>query len=80
MPNTIFTAEHTRFVKALSVVRRDAGVTQAELSTALGRNQSYISNIERGQRRVDVIEFCEIARALGREPVELFTVLLHRAS
>lgn len=54
-------------------------MTQMELSAALGRNQSYISNIERGQRRIDVIEFCEIAVALKRDPAQLFSELLQPA-
>lgn len=48
---------------------------QAELAALLGKNQSFISNIERGQRRVDVLEFCAIAIAINRNPVALFTTL-----
>ena len=47
-------------------------MTQADLATKLGKPQPVISNMERGIRRVDLIEFCAIARALGRRPGELF--------
>jgi hypothetical protein len=39
----------------------------------LKRSQSFIAKIEVGERRIDVVEFIEIARALGREPVELLS-------
>lgn len=37
--------------------RTRAGVTQVELAARLGRHQPFISFVERGERRVDVIEF-----------------------
>ena len=49
--------------------RSDAGLTQAELSARLKRPQSFVSKYERGERRLDVIEFCEVAAALGIDPV-----------
>lgn len=76
MAKTIFTEQHRRFINALRDVRCAKGITQVQLSEQLGRVQSYISNIERGQRRLDVIEFAEIARALGEEPRSLYSRLL----
>jgi len=76
MANSIFTAEHRRFVNALRAVREAQGITQVQLSQRLGRNQSYISNIERGQRRLDVIEFIQISEGLGRKAGELFNEML----
>jgi transcriptional regulator with XRE-family HTH domain len=76
MAKSIFTEEHRRFVNTLRAVREAQGVTQVQLSERLGRNQSYISNIERGQRRLDVIEFMHIAEALGRRASELFPEIL----
>lgn len=73
MAKSIFTDEHRKFVNALRAIREAQGVTQAQLSERLGRNQSYISNIERGQRRLDVMEFMHISEALGRRANELFS-------
>ena len=56
----------------LAATRRGANVTQQELATRLGKPQSFVSEFERGQRRVDVIELLVISRALGVDPVELF--------
>ena len=51
--------------------RKAAGISQQELARRLKRSQSFIAKIEVGERRIDVVEFIEIARALGREPVDL---------
>lgn len=72
MSKSAFTDAHRILVSALAQTRRDCGLQQAELAALLGKDQSYISNIERGQRRVDVVEFYAIARALKRDPVEWF--------
>lgn len=45
---------------------------QADLAEAIGKHQSYISDIERGQRRIDVLELYVIARAMRMQPVELY--------
>lgn len=74
MPKTIFTGANQAVVKVIRQARLDAGLNQTDLAERLGRDQSHISLIERSQRRLDVVEFCAIARALGRDPVELFAV------
>ena len=73
MPKSAFTDAHRVLVSALAQTRRDHGLQQTELAARLGKDQSYISNIERGQRRVDVVEFYAIARAIGLDPVEWFS-------
>ncbi|MDG9884909.1 helix-turn-helix transcriptional regulator [Pseudomonas putida CSV86] len=65
---TIHTAAYQRFLLLLVKARKEAGLTQQELSERLGRPQSYVSKFERGERRLDVIEFLEIARSLGGDP------------
>jgi transcriptional regulator with XRE-family HTH domain len=53
-------------------VRTRAGVTQVELAARLGRPQPFISFVERGERRIDVIEFYAIMKALGVDPEGAF--------
>jgi transcriptional regulator with XRE-family HTH domain len=48
--------------------REAAGLTQVEVAGRLDRPQSFVSKIERGVRKMDVIEFVEIARAIGFDP------------
>ena len=69
------TPEHRLLLETLISLRRGAGVTQIELAQRLGKTQGFVSTIERGDRRVDVIEFCVIVRALGGDPVALFAAL-----
>ena len=45
--------------------RKKAIMTQTELAVKLGRKQSYVSKFERGERRLDVVEFLEIAEVLN---------------
>ena len=73
-------AEHYRVVGAcLAAARRRANVTQDELAAMLSKPQSFVSEYERGQRRVDVIELLVIARALGADPLDLFAEIARSA-
>ncbi len=42
-----------------------AGLTQAQVSAKLGRSQSFMSDVETGKRRLDVVELRDIARLVG---------------
>lgn len=72
MPKTIFTGANKIVVEVLREARLSAGLTQADLARKIDRDQSHISLIEGSQRRLDVVEFHEFAKALGQDPVELF--------
>lgn len=78
MPKSAFTDAHRLMVEVLVKARRSSGLTQADLSARLEKNQSYISNIERLQRRVDFVEFYAIAKAIGTDPAELFREAIAR--
>lgn len=71
MPSSIFTQRHQDLIGFIGSVRKAAGVTQVELAERLGKPQSFVSKIERGERRLDVIEFCQLAEALDHNPAEL---------
>lgn len=58
--------------------RQDAGLTQVELAKKLSRPQSFVSKFERGERRLDVTEFLEVARALGIDPARTIAELERR--
>ena len=61
---------------ALSAARRRANLTQVELAARLRKPQSFVSDYERGQRRVDIAEFVVIAQTLGAEPIEILKEIL----
>ncbi|HEX8450150.1 MAG TPA: helix-turn-helix transcriptional regulator [Allosphingosinicella sp.] len=54
-----------RLRRRLLEARRARGLRQADLADRLGRPQSFVSNYERGERRLEVSEFIVIARVLG---------------
>ena len=58
--------EYLVLLRRLRELRTTAGLTQTELSTALERPQSYISDIERGSRRMDLLQFREFCNACGQ--------------
>lgn len=72
MPKTIFTGANQVIVEVLRQTREHAGLKQEELAARIGRDQSHVSLIEGSQRRLDLVEFIRIARALDRDPIELF--------
>jgi hypothetical protein len=73
-------AEQYKIVGAcLAAARRGADVTQQELAARLDKPQSFVSEYERGQRRVDVVELLVISGALGVDPVELFVEIARSA-
>jgi transcriptional regulator with XRE-family HTH domain len=54
------------FFRALLLdARKKADMTQAELADVLQRPQSFVSKYESGERRLDVLEFLDVADALG---------------
>ncbi|MDP3749707.1 MAG: helix-turn-helix transcriptional regulator [Phenylobacterium sp.] len=78
MPKSVFTGAHGLLVEVLVAARKESGLTQAELAAKVRKDQTYISIIERSQRRVDVLEFCALARAMARDPKELFALVVDR--
>ena len=72
MQKTLKSPEYARLIELLVAVRNAADVRQQALAKKLGRPQSFIAKYEGGERRIDVIEFIAIARALGADPVKLF--------
>jgi transcriptional regulator with XRE-family HTH domain len=76
MAGSVYTDEHRALVETLVAARRKSGLRQADLGALVGRDQSYISNIERGERRVDAIEFYKLAKAVQTDPVKLYGALV----
>ena len=65
MDKTIYTREYAILLRLLKQARQDAEVTQVELAQRLAETQSAVSKIERGDRRLDVVELRTVCRALG---------------
>jgi len=56
--------------------RERRGLTQLELGKRLGKDQLFVSRFESGRRQVNVIEFLDIARAIGVDPIRLLRKLV----
>lgn len=63
------TEKYALLRKMLIDERIKANLKQADVSSALGKPQSYVSKIERGERSLDIIEFMEISKVIGFDPV-----------
>lgn len=77
MRKTIYSQRQQQVRTMLVEKRNDAGLTQAELAKRLDRKQSYVSNYERGERRLDLVEFLEIANALNFDPARFIRKLMN---
>jgi transcriptional regulator with XRE-family HTH domain len=53
---------YAQFLRLLKQARIEAGLTQVEVAKKLKRPQSFVSKIESGERRVDVVELSALAR------------------
>lgn len=57
--------------KVLVRVRERAGLKQSDVAARLGVPASYLSKIENGTRRLDVIELIQIAEAMGVDAADI---------
>ena len=71
MPRAIYKEEHQKIVERLKTARIEAGLDQVEVAKKLGKTQSYVSKIESGQRRFDVLQLKEFAK-LYKKPLDFF--------
>ena len=67
MRKTLGSSDHERFLELLVHRRREAGLTQIAVAERLERPQSFVAKYENGERRLDVLQFIAVARALGSE-------------
>ena len=73
---TLRSRGHRRLIAVLVAAREAAGLTQRELAARLKRPRVYVGRMEAGERRIDVIEFIEIALVLEVDPRQLFSKVL----
>lgn len=78
MSKSIYRDEYRILVELLRETRERAGISQGEVARAFNSPQSTLSHIERGSRRLDLIEFIDYCHALGVAPQDLFDELLGR--
>lgn len=67
MGKNLYTIEHMELVAKLKQARTELRLTQVEVAQILKKPQSYVSKIERGERRVDVPELVQLANVYGKK-------------
>src|SRR6266576_7321429 len=69
---SVHSPDQAAFCELMIGARKAAGLTQHALAVRLKKPQSFVAKYEGGERRIDVVEFIAIARALGADPLKLF--------
>jgi transcriptional regulator with XRE-family HTH domain len=68
MSQTLGSSRHEALRALIVEKRKKAGLTQAQVAKRLRRYQSFVATVEGGQRRIDVVEFLDLAEAIGFDP------------
>ena len=76
MAKAKFSPAYKKLCELLVVARKKAGLHQADVAKALGVHQSFVSKIESGERRLDVVEFLRIAKHVEADPVAILRQVL----
>jgi transcriptional regulator with XRE-family HTH domain len=75
VPKSVYTVAYGRMLACLVQARRAAGLNQVELAEKLGRPQSFVSKIEKGDRRIDVLELIAICHHLRIDPADVIAAM-----
>lgn len=67
MSKSIYSKEYKNIIERLKTARLNASLKQEDVAAKLKKPQSYISKIERGERRVDAAELKELAKILKKD-------------
>jgi transcriptional regulator with XRE-family HTH domain len=76
---TLRSPEHHALCELLIAARRKAGLNQTDLAERLGKPQSFVAKYEGGERRLDVIEFLRVVRAIDADPHRFLRDLAKKA-
>ena len=78
MGNTLGSERHKALIALLVGKREAAGMTQTELAGRLGQYQSFVARLESGERRVDLVEFIQLAEILGFDAASAVRTIARR--
>jgi transcriptional regulator with XRE-family HTH domain len=76
LPKTIHTERHRKLCNLLRARRKEAGLTQTVVANRLGKPPSYVAKYEGGDRRLDILEFLDVAAAIGFDPCAFIRAML----
>jgi transcriptional regulator with XRE-family HTH domain len=72
VPGSKVSVKYAKICGLLKEFRRTAKLTQATVARRLGKPQSYVSKVESGERRIDLVELVEILEALKVDGLEFW--------
>ncbi len=75
MRKSIYTAAYGRLLNAIKQARLDAGLKQSDVARKLQRPQSFVSKLESGERRIDLIELAQLCKLYRCDLIGLITEL-----
>ncbi len=78
MQKSIHSGEYQTVMRKLIELRKKAGLTQRQLADRLEREQSFVWRIETGERRLDVVEFYWVCKALGANADSVYSELVRK--
>lgn len=73
MRKTIFSEKHRILVSRIRKARKAAGLTQIQAAKRMRKPQSFVSRLESGQRRIDVVEINYLAELYGCKAGDILT-------
>src|SRR3954449_364887 len=76
---SVHSPDQAAFCELMIRARKAAGLTQHALAVRLRKPQSFVAKYEGGERRLDIVEFIRIARALNADPIKLMAAFLANA-
>lgn len=80
LDKSVHSTGQAAFCELMIKARKSAGLSQHELAKRLHKPQSFVAKYEGGERRVDVMEFVTICRAISTDPIRLMKSLVRLLS
>lgn len=66
---------YKKFLRVLKSARLEKGLSQEAVAERLLRPQSFVSKVESGERRLDVLDFLQWSQAIDVDPLSLISTL-----
>ena len=63
----LYSQKNKDLLEKLRSARLEAGLTQIQASNKLKKPQSYLSKIERGERKIEAIELADFAKIYNKD-------------
>ena len=80
MDKSLYTQNQRKLQALLRETRRGAGLRQQDLADRIEEPQSFVSKIETGERRLDILELREVCTAMGLTLTDFVELLEQRLS